>query len=889
MRILEGRYHFAYYVQKQQKNLQGNPLPLNLYAPDNEASIMPKITVGAINTTPAEYAAYIAAAGGGGGGGEPSPTAPAAPTGLAATAGDSQLSISFTPGSDGGAAITNYQYSTDDGATYTAFSPAQTSSPVVITGLTNGTTYQVRLKAVNSVGAGTASAAAAGTPVTVPGAPTSVSASAGNTEATVTFTAPADNGGATITSYTVTSSPGGITASGSSSPITITGLTNGVAYTFTVVATNSVGNSVASSASSAVTPAAPTPGKVSFVASFFDNANSGYNTLYNTLSKICTDSARNVIAACYGRTGTFAINKPDTDGITQIETLTETFEGSASFTAGPNTYYTNNIFITKYSSSGVPQWVSQIASDTNYSNIIYDVATDSANNVYALVAHGALGGASTIVTYYNADGSVFGTLTNVFGFGSSIPARYSLIKYNSAGQIQYINTITAGDTNNLYVLITGGALAIDGDDNPYVSCQVQRAGGGSGATSIKFYKYSSVSAGVIQFTLVTADSYAFGGNPAEYHRGMLAKLSSSGDYTWIARMVVPTAWGENNGGTVNKNIVFDSSNNVYICLNSVSSASSPICNIYSGVSAATNPLPALADPYYRIDLRGNSISPALPQYYRFAAIAKFNSSGVFQSLSSAHQLINGSVSLDMNPLIGVDKASNTLFMAVNAQGFTGTNAGSGAQLNKLYIDSFSSNVANGSNYDIFVSNAINVTLAQPQTIMAIIKFNASLAAQSVAYIDTPSGNAGSTVSTDSAGNVYLATTIKDSASAKTIYEFNSLSGSDATFDTFGTITPTNINTDGLIVSYSGDLTNARWATRVETSDSLNDGGFISAVDSANNIYIGGTSVLNNAAGSNTVNIYDYSTVTSGVVQNTLFGSMDATNATDRVGYIIKYQ
>jgi len=92
---------------------------------------------------------------------------------------------------------------------------------------------------------------------TVSGAPTSVTATAGNASASVAFTAPASDGGSPITGYTVTSSPGNFTATGATSPINVTGLTNGTAYTFTVVATNAVGNSVASSASAAVTPAAP--------------------------------------------------------------------------------------------------------------------------------------------------------------------------------------------------------------------------------------------------------------------------------------------------------------------------------------------------------------------------------------------------------------------------------------------------------------------------------------------------------------------------------------------------------------------------------------------------------------------------------------------------------
>jgi hypothetical protein len=88
----------------------------------------------------------------------------------------------------------------------------------------------------------------------IPGAPTIGTATAGNTTATVTFTAPATTGGSVVTGYTVTSSPGGITGIGGTSPITVTGLTNGVAYTFTVTATNGAGTSPASAASNSVTP-----------------------------------------------------------------------------------------------------------------------------------------------------------------------------------------------------------------------------------------------------------------------------------------------------------------------------------------------------------------------------------------------------------------------------------------------------------------------------------------------------------------------------------------------------------------------------------------------------------------------------------------------------------
>jgi hypothetical protein len=76
--------------------------------------------------------------------------------------------------------------------------------------------------------------------------------------ASVSFDAPVDNGGSAITSYTVTAWTGGsataITATGPSSPIVVTGLTNGTAYTFKVHATNAAGNGPESIASNSVTP-----------------------------------------------------------------------------------------------------------------------------------------------------------------------------------------------------------------------------------------------------------------------------------------------------------------------------------------------------------------------------------------------------------------------------------------------------------------------------------------------------------------------------------------------------------------------------------------------------------------------------------------------------------
>ena len=93
---------------------------------------------------------------------------PAAPTNLVATGINTGGMIQFTaPANDGGSAITNYEYSTDNGATWVTPSPAVTTSPLIISsGLTNCTSYQVKIRAVNAVGSGTASIAAQLIPAT---------------------------------------------------------------------------------------------------------------------------------------------------------------------------------------------------------------------------------------------------------------------------------------------------------------------------------------------------------------------------------------------------------------------------------------------------------------------------------------------------------------------------------------------------------------------------------------------------------------------------------------------------------------------------------------------------------------------------------------------------
>jgi hypothetical protein len=187
---------------------------------------------------------------------------PDAPTSLSATIGNGSITVSFTPGNSNNSSIINYKYSINGGA-YTAFSPVDTSSPVTITGLTNGTSYTIRLKAVNDVGDSPASSPIIATPSTTPSAPIISVAQTGNKSATIYFT-PGSNGGIAITGYKYsinnsTWSSNILTPSNQgdgSQSVTISGLSNGVESNIRLRAVNSAGDGAISSSIS-VTPESP--------------------------------------------------------------------------------------------------------------------------------------------------------------------------------------------------------------------------------------------------------------------------------------------------------------------------------------------------------------------------------------------------------------------------------------------------------------------------------------------------------------------------------------------------------------------------------------------------------------------------------------------------------
>ena len=275
--------------------------------------------------------------------------------------------------------------------------------------------------------------------VSVPGAPTIGTATAtGLTTATVSYTAPANNGGSTITLYTATSSPGGITgtlATAGSGTINVSGLTTGTSYTFTVTATNSVGTSAASAASNSVTPVA-----LGFLATevFSGTNNRSRYVAVNSSGTIykLPEGQRSLIQ--YSSTGTQNWNRSGYVGQSAYVTAVDS----------SNNYYIGGQFtsfngqISKYNSSDTLQWSTSFVTASG-DEVVYQMARpviDSSGNVY--------------VGYQGSTNTCCGALY-----------QYYMTKFNSSGTIQNAQSLSFGADGADYGQTVG--VGVDSSGNFY--------------------------------------------------------------------------------------------------------------------------------------------------------------------------------------------------------------------------------------------------------------------------------------------------------------------------------------------------------------------------------------------------------------------------------------
>jgi hypothetical protein len=316
----------------------------------------------------------------------PVPAPPSAPVNVVATAGNASAILSWTAPANH-QPVTSYTVHNSLASngvlvadvTVTAV-PGTTRVPTsfTVTGLTNAVTYQFEVQATNAQGSSPFSAPSNSvTPQapTVPGAPTNVSAIAGDSSASVSWTAPASDGGSPITSYTVTTftggAPAGITATAGGNSTTVFPLTNGVAYTFSVHATNALGNGPESAQSAPVTPAGVIAPDVALSMTGPASVIAGGNAVYSlvitnlgptnapgvTLSDSVTGATVSSVATTQGTCTTVATNincnlgavaagKSVTITITLKPTTDTVNSASVQSSAGDSNFANNNATVT---------------------------------------------------------------------------------------------------------------------------------------------------------------------------------------------------------------------------------------------------------------------------------------------------------------------------------------------------------------------------------------------------------------------------------------------------------------------------------------------------------------------------------------------------------------
>ena len=281
---------------------------------------------------------------------------PGAPTGLAGSAGDQEIVLSWTAAPANGQAITRYEYSTNNGtnwrttgSTTTGYTATQTSAATPVN-LVNGTSYVIRVRAVNSAGTGPQSGSVTVAPSvvhTVPGTPTSFTVTTADASLVLSWTAPGD-GGSAITDYeyctfatctaatwaslSTTSSPATITQT---SPDTFPqNLGNNQQYFVRIRAVNSVGAGAATASVSGTPRAAPQVSSVGVLGvttttvTFVANLSNAYSQSITVLGRYRPTGGAWVNLASQTTTGTQV-----TWSLTGL-TAGEEYEGEASKSGG---------------------------------------------------------------------------------------------------------------------------------------------------------------------------------------------------------------------------------------------------------------------------------------------------------------------------------------------------------------------------------------------------------------------------------------------------------------------------------------------------------------------------------------------------------------------------
>lgn len=387
-------------------------------------------------------------------------TVPDAPSALFAVVGNKSVELYFSSPANGGSTILYYVSAVVDNSTYTIDS-SSSDSPINVTGLTYGTSYYYSVAAVNAAGIGAYSSSVLVTPKSVSFAPTSVYTIAGNTYVDIYFTAPSDNGGAIIQSYSAVDIDTDVGVSGNSSPIRISGLINGTTYTYKVAALNAFGTGTYSEDVSAIPytiPDAPEGVTATFV------GNNSVEITFNTPATNGSDITQYLVTDSSGTIDVSGSSSPITVGELTNGT-TYYFKVAAVNVAGTGPYssFTNGVY--PMDVPGIPSNVVATFGNAEI-DVTYSSPSDNGSPIlnYIISYNDVTIDISATTLSYTITG-----LTN----GTSYAIKVAAI--NSNGQSSYSDeisitpstvpdapTIISADASNGSILVTFSASEDDG-------------------------------------------------------------------------------------------------------------------------------------------------------------------------------------------------------------------------------------------------------------------------------------------------------------------------------------------------------------------------------------------------------------------------------------------
>jgi len=335
-----------------------------------------------------------------------------------------------------------------------------------------------------------------------PDSPTAVSATAGDAQATVAFTSPTDVGGSAITGYRVQDGTNVHGASGSSSPISVTGLTNGTSYTFNVWAINAFGYSAPSDASDGVTPAfqravfgagATTSGRSNVldyvsIGTLGNASDFGDLTLARTQAAACSSSTRGVWAG--GNDGSSNVNNIDYITLATTGNATDfgdTLNSTNSLQWAGCSNSTRGLFM---GGSGPVNTIQYITIGTTGNALDFGDLTESKrlSGACASSTRGVRGGGSSSTN--TIDYVTIATTGNATDFGDLTVARYALAGcsnstrglFGGGAASEVIDFITIASTGNATDFGNLGSQPLDSFEKLSAAASPSRALFGGGQT-----------------------------------------------------------------------------------------------------------------------------------------------------------------------------------------------------------------------------------------------------------------------------------------------------------------------------------------------------------------------------------------------------------------------